>query len=360
MDRLRLSVALLIDEPESIEINGLRRALGAKLLGQAPPHLTLVPPVNVAEENVDRALTIVRQAAAAIPGPISVTVGPAACFAVNDVLYLEVGDPHEASPSTANNGISGDARAGLSVAAGVVRQIGELRERVMRPPLWRHVSHSFVPHVTLGTSPSQEMLAASLIAFAGFKIPVTFRSISLLRLGVNGEWNAIADCPLGTPILRGRGTFVREIRLVEHCAPDVAELFGGATVGAQILEARSEEGLLLGALGFSVETAANVGANHRSGKQLRSRLVGLAVVPKERGFGVGGLLVSEVLRHLVSLASAYTFCLVDFRNMDTPTKVALSALSERFGFSDRTVQLSQDSEPLGGVSLLVRDFNLDV
>jgi 2'-5' RNA ligase/GNAT superfamily N-acetyltransferase len=359
MDRLRLSVALLIDEPESIEINGLRRALGAKLPGQAPPHLTLVPPVNVAGEDVDRALTIVRQAAASVSGPLSVTVGPAACFAENGVLYLGIGDPPEASPSVAPKGISGGARGGLSVEPGVVDQIGELRERVMRPPLWRHISHSFVPHVTLGTSPSQEILAASIGVLAGFEIPVTFRSASLLRLGVDGVWSSIADCPLGKPILRGRGTFVKEIRLVEHCAPDVAGLFGGATVGTQILEARSGEGLLLGALGFSVETALNAHANHGYVKQLRTRLVGLAVVPEERGFGVGGLLVSEILRYLASVASSYTFCLVDFGHLDAPTTLALSALWKRFGFSDRTSQPPQD-RPTGRVSLFVRDFHLDV
>ena len=45
--RMRLGAALLIPPPVADEIDGLRRAFGDRSLGRVPPHLTLVPPVNV-------------------------------------------------------------------------------------------------------------------------------------------------------------------------------------------------------------------------------------------------------------------------------------------------------------------------
>ena len=62
-------MALLVPEPVAAEVDGLRRALGDGSLGRIPPHLTLVPPVNVAEDDVPKALSVLRQAAAARPRP---------------------------------------------------------------------------------------------------------------------------------------------------------------------------------------------------------------------------------------------------------------------------------------------------
>ncbi len=50
--------------PLAEEIDGLRRAFGDRSLGRVPPHLTLVPPVNVAEGDLGQALAVLRAAAA--------------------------------------------------------------------------------------------------------------------------------------------------------------------------------------------------------------------------------------------------------------------------------------------------------
>ena len=49
MVRRRLGVVLLVPEPAATEIQGLRRAVDDPALDSIPPHLTLVPPVNVRE-----------------------------------------------------------------------------------------------------------------------------------------------------------------------------------------------------------------------------------------------------------------------------------------------------------------------
>ena len=56
------------------EIDGMRRALGAKALERIAPHCTLIPPVNVREESLEAVLANVRVAAAK-SAPIAVTSG---------------------------------------------------------------------------------------------------------------------------------------------------------------------------------------------------------------------------------------------------------------------------------------------
>ena len=63
MARQRLGVVLLVPQPLATEIDGVRRALGDGALDRIAPHITLVPPVNVAERDLPRAFTLVRTAA---------------------------------------------------------------------------------------------------------------------------------------------------------------------------------------------------------------------------------------------------------------------------------------------------------
>ena len=66
MARQRLGVVLLVPQPLATEIDGVRRALGDDARERIPPHITLVPPVNVAERDLPRAFTLVRTAASTI------------------------------------------------------------------------------------------------------------------------------------------------------------------------------------------------------------------------------------------------------------------------------------------------------
>src|SRR3954454_2438248 len=91
MPKRRLGVVLLIPPPVDREFDGLRRATGDGTLGPVPPHITLVPPVNVRDDELGEALSIVRKAAAA-PPPLELSIGPTATFLpTNPVLYLAVG-----------------------------------------------------------------------------------------------------------------------------------------------------------------------------------------------------------------------------------------------------------------------------
>ena len=153
-----MAVALLVGEPLATEIDGLRRALGAAERERIPPHLTLVPPINLREDGLVAALDIVRRAAAELT-PFELDVGPAITFApATPTVHLEVG--------------------GVGLSA-----LRYLRERLVgEPPLDRPDRRPFVPHVTL----AQELLPveripAAIETLASWTATMTFDRVHVLR-----------------------------------------------------------------------------------------------------------------------------------------------------------------------------------
>jgi 2'-5' RNA ligase len=125
--RMRLGVALLVPAPVAAEIDVVRRGPRGRVLDpiRMAAHLTLVPPVNVAEDRLVEAEALVRTAAAA-SRPIAATLGPPTTFLpANPVLHLEVGPP------------------------AAVSAIEAVRGRCSARPLARQLTWPFVPHVTL-------------------------------------------------------------------------------------------------------------------------------------------------------------------------------------------------------------------
>ena len=141
MPRLRLGVALLLPEPLAAEIDGLRRACDDGAFERVPPHLTLVPPVNVRLDDVPAALRVLREAAGRVR-PFTLRLGPPSTFLPETpTLHLAVG--------------------GRGDATSVLRR---LRDGVFRPPLERSLTFGFVPHVTIADDMEPERIAASIAA----------------------------------------------------------------------------------------------------------------------------------------------------------------------------------------------------
>ena len=231
MARRRLSAALLLPEPWASEVRGLRRALGSPSLETQPPHLTLVPPVNVREEAVDDAVAVLRQAAASVRSVLDLTVGPIETFApVSPVLYL---------------GVTGDLAA-----------LHRLQSAVFRGPLHRHVDYDSVPHVTVHESVDDYMSESATKVLQSFQLELHLHRVHLLEQGPDDRvWRPFADCGFGPPIVRGRGGVELHLRWTELAAPDVARLwestFDAVKQSGQPmlhwLEARDGFGELLGA-----------------------------------------------------------------------------------------------------------------
>lgn len=161
--------------PVAGEVDGLRRGLGDGALGRIRPHLTLVPPVNVREDDVEAALDRLRSAAATT-GHLRVTLGPVSTFhPVTPTLYLAV--------------------------EGDLDSLGRLRDAAFAPPLARELTHPFTPHVTVADDAPPARIAAAVEALAGFRADVTFDRLTLLEEHRRDDgvrvWEVLADAALG-------------------------------------------------------------------------------------------------------------------------------------------------------------------
>jgi 2'-5' RNA ligase len=299
MARERVLVALAVPPPADTEVDGLRRALGDGALGRIGPHVTLVPPVNVADGRFDEALAVVRAAAAA-GRPLRLQLGPATTFhPVTPVVYLAVGGPD-------------------------LDGLGALRDRCRRPPLDRPVSHDFVPHVTVANRLAPERIPAAVAALADYSLPVTIEAVQVLRMAPGNLWQPVADAALVPPAVVGRGGLPLEVGRTDLVPPDAAALLGpgeaapgGAGGRPWAVTARRD--------------GATVGVAHGWTAGPACHLVGVVVAAGARRQGVGRHLLAAVEQ--VAMARG-----CDRLEADTPTDPAVEALftaagwgSERLG-----------------------------
>lgn len=162
MPRRRFAVALLIPPPTSVEVDGLRRGLGDRQLGRIDPHVTIIPPINLREEDIGDALAVV-QAGARIAEPMTLTIGPVETFAeTSPVRFLAV-DPW--GPVTA------------------------LYRACWSGVLERSEKRSFHPHVTVdidgGTTDGPD---PALDVLAGYRAEVVVDRITVLE-NVDRRWD---------------------------------------------------------------------------------------------------------------------------------------------------------------------------
>jgi 2'-5' RNA ligase len=203
MPRERFGVVLLVPEPEATEIDGLRRACGGdRAVRHVPPHITLVPPVNVRADAVGPALAGLRAAAAtrAASGPLVLDLGPPTLFhPASETLYLAV---------------AGDGLASL-------------RDAVFQPPLARTLDWPFVAHVTLAEGIGEARARAAADALADYAVTVTVDRIHVLREHHEPggrRWRPVADMPFARPAIVGRGGIELELARSWLVDPEAGEI----------------------------------------------------------------------------------------------------------------------------------------
>jgi 2'-5' RNA ligase/N-acetylglutamate synthase-like GNAT family acetyltransferase len=217
MPKARLGVVVLLPERVSTEVDGLRRGCGDAALGMVPPHITLVPPINVRAADLDAAVAVVRRAATVVDGPLAFELGPPATFApLTPVLYLSVG--------------------------GDVERLAAVRQAVLAGPLEREAEWDFVPHVTLATEQPAERLAAAVTALADYRATVTVERLFLLREGEDRVWRPLADAPFGPPIVVGRGGLPVELAVTEILEPAGLRFLAEAGEGGGQTESAAADG----------------------------------------------------------------------------------------------------------------------
>lgn len=174
MPRHRLGVVLLVPEPWSAEVDGLRRALGDEALARIASHITLVPPINVRDDDLPAAFDVLHAASAACP-PLELVIGPVASFTpVNPVAYLRVGGTPEA----------------------MAHLVG-LKDGLHAGPLDRPEDWPFVPHVTIAADLPEDRLLGAVSVLSGYCAPMTFERVTVLAEQPGRVWVPVADTALG-------------------------------------------------------------------------------------------------------------------------------------------------------------------
>jgi 2'-5' RNA ligase len=200
-------VALLLDQPLADEVDGLRRGLGDPALGRIPPHLTLVPPVNVRRDQVAAAVAALRASASVMGGPMRLTLGSVSSFLpANPVVFLAVG--------------------------GDVDQLRRVRNAVFVPPLERKLSWPWVPHVTLADGIEETRIAGALTALDRFAAVWAVDRLVMLQEGPGQVWQPMADAAFGPTIVVGRGGLSLEITRGRMLDPEARQMFEEAGLGA--------------------------------------------------------------------------------------------------------------------------------
>jgi len=190
--RRHLAVALVLPGRVAIEVDALRRATGDPDIMRIPSHITLIPPVNVREVDLDGVLGDLRAAAAAA-APLTLDLGPTATFLpTSPTLYLSVD--------------------------GDLDDLVRLRSALLVGPFDRPSTLPFVPHVTLRNPAAPEVLARARDALRAYRTTVTFDRVHLLE-ETDRVWRPIADAVFGRSRLEiGRGS--RPLELAESARLD--------------------------------------------------------------------------------------------------------------------------------------------
>lgn len=201
MPRQRLGVALLLPQPVAGEVDVLRRAMGATDLDRMPSHVTLVPPVNVRDDELDDALDRLRDAASRTR-PFRLVLGPPGTFLpTNPVLFLQVN--------------------------GNVAAVDALRDKVFRPPLERPLTWPFHPHITVLDNGEPERIRAGVEALADWRAEVVLDRVHLLQEERRDEdgmrfWRPIAEAGFEAPAVVGRGGLPLELEVTGELSTDAA------------------------------------------------------------------------------------------------------------------------------------------
>lgn len=255
------------------EIDGLRRALGASALRRVPPHITLVPPVNIRVEEVDGVLAHVRDVASTSPS-IRLKLGPPETFFPRTpVVYLAVD--------------------------GDIEELGTLRGRLLAGPLTeppgRVRDRPFVPHLTLDQSIAPGRIGAALEALASYRASFTFTRVVVLEFSEEERmWRSLADYEFAEPRLIGRGGIEVVLTSSDTLAPE-AERFRDQAWDDDVVETYGPAARR--AVPFAITARVGgelVGTANGERREDVVRLANLIVAREWRSSGIGSKLLAEV------------------------------------------------------------------
>jgi 2'-5' RNA ligase len=174
MPRREIGVAIGIPEPYTSELQGWRERLGDPNAADIPPHVTLLPPTELASDDLDEVEEHLRQAAAG-EEPFDVHLRGSSTFRpVSPVVFVPL-----------VVGISGCER---------------VEEKVRSGPLARDLSFPYHPHVTVAHDVAEPLLDRAFLDLASYDARFQVWGFSMFEKGPDGVWRPQRDFPFGMPL----------------------------------------------------------------------------------------------------------------------------------------------------------------
>ena len=267
--RGRYLVALLFNADVAAEINGVRRALGSSQISRIPPHITLIPPLNLLTDAAHDPEELVRDVVGTLE-PFQLHLGAADTFPDNPgVLFFAV-----------------DQSAELS------RLRGRLHEAI--PGAADRDHRAFIPHVTLISRRDDHPLASLAVELSHYSRATRIEGVSLMTQVEDAPerpWRLVATYDLGAAAVVGRGG----VEITMHGGRGRSDALAAALErwGRPAVDSFSEQAaksrFVLASIGGIIVGVAVW--NERVGA---ADLAELVVAPESRGLGIGTRLVSFV------------------------------------------------------------------
>jgi len=165
-----IGVAIGIPEPTAGELRKWREAFGDPLATAVPPHITLVPPTVVADEDLP-----------AIEQHLAEVAGRHARF---DIQLRGTGSFRPVSPVIF-----------VALATGI-SNCERLEADLRSGPLQRPLKFYYHPHVTVAHDLDDETLDRAFAELADYRASFTVTSFGLFEQDGSGVWHPQRDFPL--------------------------------------------------------------------------------------------------------------------------------------------------------------------
>ncbi len=198
---LTIGVALPIPEPFLGELGAYRERFGDPLAHAIVAHITLVPPMEVAdEEHLGGILAHLAGQAAALE-PFTVVLGGAGTFRpVSDVVFvpLEQGEP----------------------------QVRQAEAAVRRGPLDRELNFAYHPHVTVAHGLDERWLDQAYAAMQPYRAAFEVDRLGLFLQHPDGVWRLSVEFPFGEQAHRPERSVTGELTTEVVAAAQLPQLCG--------------------------------------------------------------------------------------------------------------------------------------
>ncbi len=165
-------VAVTIPDPWGPELQESREAFGDTMAPAIPPHVTLLPPTEVAPEVLDEFTEHLERVAGRADPFRMVLSGTGTFRPVSPVVFVQVS--HGIS---ACEGLEGEVRGG---------------------PVSRRLDFPYHPHVTVAHHLDEASMDRAFDALAGFRCDFDVATIELYHHDSDGVWKVLRSFNLGT------------------------------------------------------------------------------------------------------------------------------------------------------------------